>query len=117
MSSAAPRPIRVVVHLVGPERVQGALINIANLRADLGERSVIEVVVNGPAVGCLLRDSSAAKPISDLIAAGIRFDACQNSLESQSLTRSELAPGVKIVKSGVAHVVQLQQDGYLYLRP
>lgn len=110
-------PVRVVVHLVGPERVAAGLTNITNLRRDLGPASIIEVVVHGPAVSNLAEGSPVAAGITALLDDRITVDACRNSLSSQGLSSDVLIAGVSVVPSGVGHVIRLQEAGYLYLRP
>ncbi len=121
---AADAPVKVVYHLTeGIEQASRAMSNIRNhLRADPGVKIV--VVANGEGIRFLLAGAQErnGKPfdaaITKLVAQGVEFRACENTLSSHDIPRSSLLPEAKLVPSGVAEVARLQvREGYAYLRP
>lgn len=102
-----------------------ALNNAANVRQyykDLGEGVEIEIVAYGPGLNMYTADS----PVKDRISTmgmedeHIRFSACGNTLaafEKKKGGKVELLSEAKIVPSGVVRLMELQQDGYSYIRP
>ncbi len=104
-----------------------ALNNVQNLISyykDKGEKVQIEVVAFGPGLHMLRQDTS---PVKDRVAAisvanpEVQFSACSNTLAN--MTKQEggntppLVSEAKPVVAGVARIVELQKQGYLYLRP
>jgi intracellular sulfur oxidation DsrE/DsrF family protein len=50
----------------------------------------------------------------------ISFEACGNTRENMGLTEGKEIPSIseaKVVKSGVVRVMELQEDGWTYVRP
>lgn len=50
----------------------------------------------------------------------IVFSACENTIqniEKKTGKTSTLTEGVTTVKSGVARIIELQEEGYSYIRP
>lgn len=114
---------RVVYHLDDSTRAIAAFRNIGNqLRAAPGTQ--ITVVALGAGIDFLLREAKDARGnpyepmIDDLILAGVRFSACNNTLQTRQIDRSRLHPEVGIVESGVAEITRLQCfERYAYLKP
>ena len=93
--------------------------NITNLLADLGDGNVqVELVANGAGVRLLTGETpELAEQIRALAERGVRFVACQNSLNHLGLQRSSLLEGVEIVPAGVSELVKKQAEGWGYIRP
>lgn len=102
-----------------------ALNNAQNVDAyykSQGDEVVVEVVAYGPGLNMLLPGS----PVEDRIKAmhlemeNISFAACGNTLKKRSekagkeLTVMEEAT---VVPSGVVRLIELQEQGYAYVRP
>lgn len=108
---------RTVVQLntAEPEKIGSVLQNITNLYAALGPETQIEMVVHGP--GIEVATAPASGPLADLLEDGLSVCACRNSMDSKGLSETDLAEGVTVVASGVAHLVTRQSEGWSYLRP
>lgn len=88
-----------------------------------GDDIVIEVVTYGPGLKMLLQNSS---PVSERIVAAkktmgnITFSACENTIRAMSQSSgAELAllSEARSVPSGVVRLMELQEQGYSYIRP
>ena len=126
LASASPakdaEPTKVVIQVTTDDaQVQKMLFsNIANLQREMGvENLMIEVVAYGPGLGLVTRDSDFQKQV-EALSDTVRFSACENTMAAiakRTGKKPELADGVVVVPSGIARVVQLQQQGYLYITP
>ena len=47
----------------------------------------------------------------------VQVEACHHALDSQHLTPAQLPAGVHVVAAGVVRIVELQAQGFLYLKP
>ena len=124
--TATPDKIVVQVNEDDPKGMNLALNNVQNLVAyykDKGEQVLIEVVAFGPGLHMLRQDTS---PVKDRIAAialaspQVQFSACSNTLANMTKLEGNKPPLVseaKPVIAGVARIVELQKQGYIYLRP
>jgi intracellular sulfur oxidation DsrE/DsrF family protein len=97
--------------------------NIAKHYGDLGEEVVIEIVTYGPGLHMLRADTS---PVKDRIATmslemdNISFSACLNTVEAMKQKSQKDVPLISeatVVPSGAVRLMELQKDGYAYLRP
>jgi intracellular sulfur oxidation DsrE/DsrF family protein len=122
--AAEPEPVKVVYHIAdGKDQAMRALGNIRNhLRAEPGTK--ITVVALGNGIEFLLTGTQdrAGKPfdamVADLMAQGVDFRVCRNSLTAHEVAESRVLPKVTIVPAGVAEIARLQaREGYVYLRP
>ena len=97
------------------------LNNAANLEKELGIGNVdIEIVAFGPGLEMLTIFSPFQDRVEEMVSQNIRFSACGNTMaaiERRTGQKPELAKGVDIVSSGVARIVELQKQGYTYVRP
>ncbi|MBW8759200.1 MAG: DsrE family protein [Burkholderiales bacterium] len=91
--------------------------NIGNAIEGLGADSAdIELVVYGPGIAMLRKDSPVADRIAEAQKKGVHVYACQNSMRGYHLEQADLAPGVGIVPSGVVELIRRQHAGYAYVR-
>ena len=109
-----------------PATMNLALNNATNVEQyykDLGEKVEIEVVTFGPGLHMLRDDTS---PVKDRIKAiaekttSISFKACGNTQENMGKAENKTIPlltQAKLVKSGVVRVMELQEQGWTYVRP
>ena len=88
-----------------------------------GDDTVIEVVTYGPGLKMLLQNTS---PVSGRIAAAkksignLTFSACENTIRAMSQSSDAevaLLKEARSVPSGVVRLMQLQEQGYSYIRP
>ena len=100
-----------------PQKWNLTLGNISNAIEGLGADSAdIELVVYGPGIEMLKKDSPVAARIAGALRTGVRIAACQNSMRGFHLEASDLAPGVEPVPSGVVELIRRQHAGYAYVR-
>ena len=100
-----------------PQKWNLTLGNIANAIDGIGAESAdIELVVYGPGISMLAKDSPVAAKIAVALRSGVRIAACQNSMRAFHLDASELAPGVATVPQGVVELIRRQHAGYAYVR-
>ena len=97
--------------------------NVEQYYKDLGETVEIEVVTFGAGLHMLRDDTS---PVKDRIKAiaeknpAISFKACGNTQENMGKAENKAIPLVAqatLVKSGVVRLMELQEQGWTYIRP
>ena len=97
--------------------------NVEQYYKALGEKVEIEVVAFGPGLHMLREDTS---PVKDRIIAiaekmpSISFKACGNTQENMGKAENKtirLVGPATVVKSGVVRVMELQEQGWSYVRP
>lgn len=95
-----------------------ALNNAHNVLNDLGADTVaLEIVVYGPGISMLKKDSPAAARVATALKAGMQIVACENTLRAQQLTHADMLPDIGYVPAGVVELLKKQQQGYAYIRP
>jgi intracellular sulfur oxidation DsrE/DsrF family protein len=117
---AQERPQRLLIQISdeSPKVWALALSNARNVRHDLGPDKVqLEIVVYGPAIRMLEFESDWRDRVTQVIDEGIRVIACENTMASMKLTRNDMLGGVEFVKTGLAHVMRRQLEGWAYARP
>jgi intracellular sulfur oxidation DsrE/DsrF family protein len=109
-----------------PAAMNLALNNATNVEQyyrDIGEKVEIEVVTFGPGLHMLRDDTSPVKERIKVIAektSSISFKACGNTQENMRRAEHKNIPllsQVTLVKSGVVRVMELQEQGWTYVRP
>ncbi|HEX9329495.1 MAG TPA: hypothetical protein VF915_23405 [Reyranella sp.] len=97
--------------------------NVEQYYKERGEKIEIEVVAFGPGLHMLRDDTS---PVKDRIKAiadkspTISFKACGNTQENMGKAENKPIPLVAqatLVKSGVVRLMELQEQGWIYVRP
>jgi uncharacterized protein len=97
--------------------------NVAQYYKDLGEKVAIEVVTFGPGLHMLRDDTSPVKARIKAIkesTPAISFKACGNTQQNMQKVENKeipLIPEATVVKSGVVRVMELQEQGWTYVRP
>ena len=97
--------------------------NVAQYYKDLDEKVSIEVVTFGPGLHMLRADTSPVKARIASIALStpsISFKACGNTRDNMHKAEEKDVPLVSeatVVKSGVVHVMELQEQGWTYVKP
>jgi intracellular sulfur oxidation DsrE/DsrF family protein len=100
-----------------PQKWNLTLGNIANAIDGLGaDAADIELVVYGPGIAMLKKDSPVADRIAAALKSGAHIAACQHSMQGFKMAPADLAPGVGIVPSGVVELIRRQHAGYAYVR-
>ena len=114
---------KVVLQLSdGDARKQALVLSVANnlLRAYDPDKVAIEVVAFGPGIDLLLSSSERRKQVESLIAQGVRFDICLNTvdtIERETGKRPEFIPAATPVQVGVGQILFLAENGYTLVRP
>jgi intracellular sulfur oxidation DsrE/DsrF family protein len=121
-----PHRLAVQVNVNEPAAMNLALNNASNVAQyykELGEAVKIEIVAYGPGLHMLREDTS---PVKDRIKSisesmpNISFKACGNTQANMQKTEAKDIPLVsqaKVVKSGVVQLMELQEQGWSYIRP
>ena len=101
---------------------QTLVLNVAGniLKAYGQDQADVEIVAFGPGVRLLFEDNSNAGRIDGLVESGVRFFACQNTINNMSNT---LGRPVKINshassgKGGIVRIKELVDQGYMLAKP
>lgn len=99
------------------------VVNVARHYTAQGDEVEIEIVAFGPGLHMLRDDTSPVKARIKSIAQSmpyVTFDACNNTREGMKKAEGKDIPLVsqaKVVPSGVVRIMELQEQGWSYLRP
>ncbi|WP_102226070.1 DsrE family protein [Acidimangrovimonas sediminis] len=124
-ASAAEHKVVFQIDDADPGRMTLLLNNVQNIEeyyAKKGDTAQVHVVAYGPGLKMLLKDSPVAERISamSLQFDGLEFDACHNTLmgmEKKAGHKLTLVDEATVVPAGVAKIVELEEDGYSYVKP
>ncbi|WFU18474.1 DsrE family protein [Bradyrhizobium sp. CB3481] len=118
--------LAVQVNVNDPAVMNLALNNVSNAArhySGLGQKVEIEVVAFGPGLHMLRDDTSPVKAriksMSESMP-GLTFSACGNTRENMTRVEDKEVPLVsqaKVTESGVVRLMELQEQGWTYLRP
>jgi intracellular sulfur oxidation DsrE/DsrF family protein len=101
---------------------QGLVISVAYnlLKFYDPDKVAIEVVAFGPGIDLLRPDNANRKLVESLIAQGVRFDICLNTvdtIERETGKRPEFISQATPVQVGVGQILKLSETGYTLVRP
>jgi uncharacterized protein len=89
-----------------------------------GETVAVEIVAYGPGLTMLREDTSpvkdAIKRLAELGAGAVRFSACHNTMEGMEKREGHpisLIPQATVVPAGVVRLMELEEQGWSYVRP
>ncbi len=115
---------KVVYHLNDLDKAYGALRNVKNHLNALGDNNANIVVVTHSSGAFTLVDGAQDKrghsfdaSIKMLAKRGVRFEVCANTIRGKKIKKNKIHPNALITPSGVARVADLQQQGYVYVKP
>ncbi len=114
---------KVVIQISSDDKqVQALAINNAvNLQKHYGIDNVdVVVVAYGPGLSVFSVDSEESNRIKSLALQNIQFNACENTMAKITKKTGKeplLTEGVKKVPAGIVKIVELQEEGYQYIRP
>lgn len=130
---APPKPAPTVAHKIAiqvaenrPETMNLALNNAKNVLdyfKSKGEKVDVEIVTYGPGLHMLRDDTSPVKvriAEMSLSEPALRFTACANTQANQAKAEQKpitLISEAKLSPSGVVRLMELQKQGYAYIRP
>ena len=128
--AADPKEHRVSIQIDqnDPDLMNLALNNATNIMEQYkskGETVQIEVVTYGPGLHMLRADTSPVKDRIKQIAdasfpSSIKFSACNNTKEGMEKREGKaitIISQAEIVPSGAVRLIELQEQGWSYLRP
>jgi uncharacterized protein len=101
---------------------QGLVISVAYnlLKFYDPDKVAIEVVTFGPGIELLRPDNGNRKLVESLVAQGVRFDLCLNTVdtvERETGHRPDFIPAATPVQVGVGQILSLTEAGYTLVRP
>ena len=114
---------RVVLQISDPNPFKQTLVlNVANnlLKYYGPDRVDIEIVAFGPGLRLLFADNANRGRIQGLSASGVRFAACNNTMNAMTKKlghKPELVPQAKVVPAGVVRIIELMDQGYKLVKP
>lgn len=121
-----PHRLAIQVNVNDPAVMNLALNNVSNVAQyykQLGQQVDIEVVAFGPGLHMLRDDTSPVKAriktMSETMPQ-LSFAACGNTRDNMAKVEASDIPLIsqaKVVKSGVVQLMELQEQGWTYLRP
>lgn len=101
-----------------PHRWALALGNARNVQLALGKDKVrVEIVAYGPGIRMLVADSPAAGLVNQALDDGVRLVACENTMQTDKLTRNDMIYGIDYVQTGLVEIMQRVKEGWVYVRP
>jgi hypothetical protein len=98
-------------------------MNVTQYYREAGEEVKIEVVTFGPGLHMLRDDTSPVKArigTMSLSNPEISFKACGNTQANMNKAENKdipIIPAAEVVKSGVIRIIELQEQGWTYVRP
>lgn len=130
-------PIRAVFEITRDEEMEGVskglhyLQKLANLYQKAGvsaERLDIRAVIHGPAATALLTDAAWSRVtgktgpnpntslLTELAARGVAVELCNNTRTKQGWSKGDIHPDVLLASSAYIRLIDLQLQGYAYIR-
>jgi uncharacterized protein len=108
----------------GVDKAKFVLGNIRNHASGVGgwqNVEALELVVFGPALKSFVQgsmDPALMQMLDALQMQGMTFGACGNTMKNFSITADQLPPKSHILpQGGVVRIMELQEQGYIYIRP
>lgn len=96
---------------------QNALTNQLKNLTDGWPDAQIEVVVHSAGINYLMKEKTIFKAeIEALVIKGVRFKACENTLKSKQINKSEILEVVGFVPMGIGEIVLKQEAGWSYIK-
>lgn len=115
---------KVVYHINNINSAFLALRNVKNHLNSLGEGNAHIIVVAHASGAYTLVDGAEDKKgrsfsatIQNLAKRGVKFQICSNTIRNKKIKKEKINLNAEIIPSGAAHLVHLQQKGYLYVKP
>jgi hypothetical protein len=99
---------------------KGVLNNIKNLAEAVGaEHMSVEVVAHGAGLSLLTRTGSKVVEEVAMLKAryGVSFTACSNTMKALGLTREDLVEQVDRMMPAMVRLMELQEQGWAYIKP
>jgi uncharacterized protein len=122
----SPKKHRIVYHLSEPgaDKARFVLGNIQNHIAGVegwDHIEAIELVVHGPALEGFTAakiDPDVKRRLTEIQREGVVFGACGNTMASFNPKLEQLPAGARpLPQGGVVRIMELVEQGYVYIRP
>lgn len=104
--------MKVVFHIDELDKWTETSKNVSNVLKAAPETDIV-VSVNGSAIKGYLDDDNLAFIQME----EVTFHACNNAMKGNHIREEDLPKNVEVVPAGVLDLIQLQQDGYAYIKP
>ena len=114
---------RIVLQLSDNDpKKEGLVLSVANnlIKAYDPDKIAVEVVAFGLGIDLLRVENANRTRVESLIAQGVKFDVCQNTLdtiERETGKRPAIIPKAIPVQVGVGQILSLTENGYTLVRP
>ena len=98
-------------------------MNVTEYYKETGEKVEIEVITFGPGLHMLRDDTSPVKARIETMALStpeVSFKACGVTEENMRKAENKdipIIPQAQMVKSGVVHIMELEEQGWTYVKP
>ena len=98
-------------------------MNVTQHYRELGEKVKVEVITFGPGLHMLRDDTSPVKARIETMTLStpeVSFKACGNTQENMHKAENKdipIVPQAQVVKSGVVRVMELEEQGWTYVKP
>lgn len=98
-------------------------MNVTQYYKDIGDSVKIEVIAFGPGLHMFREDTSPVKARIETMALSapeVSFKACGNTQENMRKAENKdipIIPQAQVVKSGVVRVMELEEQGWAYVKP
>lgn len=101
---------------------QTLVLNVAGniLKAYGQDQADVEIVAFGPGLRLLFEDNSNSGRIDGLVSSGVRFFACQNTINNMSRILGEpvkVNSHASSGKGGIVRIKELVDQGYMLAKP
>lgn len=99
------------------------VVNVSNYYESIGDEVVVEVVAYGPGLNMFVTGKSPVEErisVMSLELENVSFAACGNTHRAMSEKAGKDIPLMSeaaVVPSGVVRLIELQEEGYAYVRP
>ena len=123
-TKGAPKKHKIVYQLDDVDKTKFVLGNIQNHINGVGgwdHIEALELVVFGPALKSFVTksmDPEVKQLLERLRAEGVVLGACGNTMKGLNITLDQLPEGASpLPQGGVVRIMELQEQGYAYIRP
>ncbi|MFR3685383.1 MAG: DsrE family protein [Enterococcus sp.] len=104
--------MKVVFHIDELEKWTETANNVKNLLKEPKKIAII-VLINGNAINGYLASENQAF----IATKGVTFHACNNAMRANKIEKEQLPENVVVVPAGVLDLIELQAQGYAYIKP
>lgn len=113
-----PRKVVMQLSYSDEKSLNMALNNISNvLSAYSPELLNLKVVVYGDGLVILYKNNNKFKErVTQMMDVGVEFVACERTMQSKNITKSDLINDISFAKTGLAEIIERETDGYIYIK-